>query len=118
MRRTAVCALLTASLWITPAPQRTMAAAAPSPRAVLDQYCVTCHNAKLKTGGLALDVPDLMNAGAHADVWEKVVRKLRAGMMPPPGRPRPDAATYDGLRSWAETEIDRAASSVPDPGRT
>src|SRR6185295_18473081 len=58
-------------------------------RAVLDKYCVTCHNQRLKTGGLALDVLDLARPGEHADVWEKVVHKIRTGAMPPPGRPRP-----------------------------
>ena len=62
-----------------------------SPRAVIDQYCVTCHNQKLKTAGLTLDKVDLAHVAQNAEVWEKVVRKLRAGMMPPPGLPRPDA---------------------------
>ena len=55
-------------------------------------YCVTCHNDKLKTGGLALDRPELADVAAHADVWEKVIRKVRTGMMPPAGVPRPNAA--------------------------
>ena len=68
-----------------------------SQRAVLDQYCVTCHNQKLKTAGLMLDKLDLAQVGEHAEQWEKVVRKLRAGMMPPAGLPRPNAATYEAL---------------------
>ena len=60
-------------------------------RAVVDQYCVGCHNAKLKTGNLMLDQLDLAHLGDHAEIGEKVVRKLRAGMMPPSGMPRPDA---------------------------
>src|SRR5439155_4265447 len=73
-------------------------AAAPlPPRAVLDKYCVTCHNQKLRTGDLALDTVDLTNVGEHAATWEKVVRKLRAGMMPPVGRPRPEKAASDAL---------------------
>ena len=56
-----------------------------SQRALLDRYCVTCHNSRAKTGGLVLENADLSNVGAHGEVWEKVVRKLRAGMMPPPG---------------------------------
>src|SRR5579862_7467537 len=59
-------------------------------RALLDRYCVTCHNEKLRTAGLALDQLDLADVHARADVWEKVVRKLRASEMPPAGRPRPD----------------------------
>src|SRR5262245_56929263 len=58
-------------------------------RSVVDKYCVTCHNQRLKSGGLALDSADLSNVAAHADVWEKVIRKVEAGMMPPAGVPRP-----------------------------
>ena len=94
-----------------------VATAVPSLRAVLDQYCVTCHNQRLRTGGLALDTLDVNNPGANADVWERVIAKLRAGSMPPPGRPRPDAATYHAVASWLETEIDRAWAASPNPGR-
>jgi mono/diheme cytochrome c family protein len=92
------------------------AATAP-PRAVLDKYCITCHNQRLKTGGLALDVLDLAQLSEHADVWEKVVRKLRTGAMPPVGRPRPDTAVADSVTSWLEAELDRAALEHPNPGR-
>jgi hypothetical protein len=85
---------------------------------VIDQYCVGCHNQKLQTAGLALDSVDPREASAHADVWEKVVRKLRMGQMPPAGLPRPDQATYDALSAWLETEIDRGAMARPNPGRT
>lgn len=90
-----------------------------SQRKVLDQYCVTCHNQKLKTAGLMLDRLDLAQVGDHAEEWEKVVRKLRAGMMPPSGMPRPDAAAYEGLAVALENELDRAAAArphVPAPG--
>src|SRR5262245_23832056 len=60
-------------------------------RATLDRYCITCHNARLRTGGLALDIADPANVGGSSEVWEKVVRKVRAGMMPPPGRTAPSA---------------------------
>src|ERR1043165_9771440 len=70
---------------------------------VLNQYCVSCHNERLKTAGLVLENLDLTQVPQHADVWEKVVRKLRSGMMPPQGSPRPDGATTDGLASWLET---------------
>ncbi len=86
-------------------------------RALINRYCVSCHNDKSKTGGLALDQLDLSNIARHAEVWEKVARKLRGGVMPPPGRPRPDRAAYEGLLSWVETELDRAASLNPNPGR-
>ena len=87
-------------------------------QALLDRYCVTCHNDNLRTAGLALDAVDVTRVGDHAETWEKVVGKLRAGMMPPAGRPRPDRATYARLTSYLETELDRAAAADPDPGRT
>src|SRR5262249_22115896 len=86
-------------------------------RTVINQYCVTCHNQRLKTAGLTLDVLDVSEVGQGAAVWEKVVRKLRAGMMPPPGAPRPDAAAYASLVGWLENELDRSAvSHLPPPG--
>src|SRR5712691_7268734 len=70
-------------------------ASASAQRALLNRYCVTCHNAKLKTAGLMLDQMDVEHVSAGAEVWEKVVRKLRTGAMPPAGMPRPDKAAYD-----------------------
>ena len=89
-------------------------------RALLDRYCVTCHNDRLRTGGLTLasDAVDVTDVAAHAEVWEKVVRKLRAGAMPPRPRPRPEPAAYAELRSWLEGELDAAAAADPNPGRT
>src|SRR6185295_1017052 len=83
----------------------------------LDQYCVTCHNERLKTAGLMLDRLDVGNAAADADVWEKVIRKLRVGMMPPQGAPRPDRATQQALVSYLEDALDRAAAANPNPGQ-
>jgi mono/diheme cytochrome c family protein len=91
--------------------------AAPPPRAVLDKYCVTCHNQRLRTAGLALDALDLGQVGAHGEPWEKVVRKIRTGAMPPVGRPRPDKALADSVASWLEAALDRAALEHPNPGR-
>ena len=91
---------------------------ASSERALLDRYCVTCHNDRLDTGGLSLETVDVADPAAHAEVWEKVVRKLRAGSMPPQPRPRPDRATYDRLAGYLETALDNAALADPDPGRT
>jgi mono/diheme cytochrome c family protein len=87
------------------------------PRAVLDKYCVTCHNQRLHTAGLALDTLDLTSPGASAEVWEKVIGKLRAGSMPPPGAPRPDKATYHAVASALEENVDRAWAANPNPGR-
>ncbi len=90
----------------------------PSPQhALINQYCVTCHNERAKTGGLILDKIDIDHAGEHAEVWEKVVRKLRGGMMPPQGMPRPEQAKIDGLITWLETSLDQAEAAHPDPGR-
>ena len=91
---------------------------AAEPRAVIDRYCVTCHSDRLQTGGLSLESVDLADVAAHADVWEPVVRKLRAGAMPPRPRPRPDDATHRRLLAYLEGELDRAATVRPDPGRT
>jgi cytochrome c551/c552 len=88
--------------------------AATSPHAVvLNQYCVTCHNERLKTGGLMLDSVSLTDAERHADVWEKVIRKVRAGMMPPPGMPRPPQQALDNLVSHLESTIDASALASP-----
>src|SRR5437870_4714622 len=89
----------------------------PSARSSIDQYCAGCHNDKLKTGGLSLNL-DISRPGDHPEVWEKVVRKLRGRMMPPPGRPRPDDRAYDAVVSELETSLDRAAAANPNPGRT
>ena len=86
-------------------------------RQFLNQYCVACHNERLRTAGLALDTADVANVGEAAPVWEKVVRKLRAGAMPPVGRPRPDSATYEGFTARLEAQLDDVASAAPHPGR-
>jgi len=85
-------------------------------RATIDQYCVTCHNDRLKTANLSLQGLDLATVGEHAELWEKVVRKLRAGVMPPPDVRRPSVAEYDGLRDWLEGELDRRAARAANPG--
>src|SRR5437667_5618097 len=107
----AVSIVLALSNLETAAPQKDPA------RGVLDQYCVTCHNEKLRTAGLALDKLDVMHPNSNAEVWERVIEKLRAGSMPPPGRPRPDTATYRAVATWLENEIDRAWTATPNPGR-
>jgi mono/diheme cytochrome c family protein len=83
----------------------------------LDRYCITCHNARLKTAGLMLDRLDLGAVGRDADTWEKVARKLRTHEMPPPGLPRPDQATYDTLATKVEAALDATAAATPHPGR-
>jgi cytochrome c5 len=89
-------------------------------RALVDKYCVTCHNARLKTGGLVLDkdAVDLTRVADRAEVWEKVIRKLHGRMMPPQGMPRPDETTIEALAASLETSIDRVAVAKPNPGRS
>ncbi len=102
----------------TPLPV-TASAEQPSPidRALLDRYCVSCHNERLQTGGLALDAVDVTDVALNADTLEKVARKLRARQMPPAGRPRPSAATTDAFATALETALDQVASASPNPGR-
>src|SRR5438046_4550557 len=96
-----VSIVLTSAISATPvAPQDV-----PSARASIDQYCAGCHNDKLKTGGLYLNL-DISRPGEHPEVWEKVVRKLSGRMMPTPGRPRPDESRYDALVNFLEKSLD------------
>jgi hypothetical protein len=87
-------------------------------RSLVDEYCVSCHDEHEKTAGLALDTVAAHDVLQHPDVWEKVVRKLRARQMPPVGKTRPDDTTYDAVVSSLETLLDRAAGANPNPGRT
>lgn len=84
--------------------------------AVVAQYCATCHSERGKAGGLTLAGFDAAKADAHLDVAEKMIRKLRVGMMPPPGAKRPDAATLAQLATTLETHVDNAAALSPNPG--
>jgi hypothetical protein len=86
--------------------------------ALVDEYCLSCHDADDKKGDLDLDAIASADVARHPDVWEKVVRKLRARQMPPVGRKRPDAVTYDAVIGSLETTLDRAAQARPNPGRT
>lgn len=93
---------------------------APAARAVLDQYCVACHNDRSRQAGLSLQTVDTSRVGqiqSEVASWEKVVRKLRARTMPPPGRPRPDAEVYSAVASSLESALDQAAAANPNPGR-
>ena len=100
------------------APVTSPAAPVPAnPRAFLDTYCITCHNQKLHTAGLALDTLDVTHPGVNPDVWERVIAKLRAGSMPPPKMPRADAATYRMIASTLENELDKAWFLNPNPGK-
>ena len=106
---------------VAPQPQQTSApaaaGAASSPRALLDKYCVTCHNERLRTASLTLDRVDTSRVGESAELWEKVLRKLNTGAMPPAGAPRPDAAAAGAFVTWLDGELARAAAAHPHPGR-
>ncbi len=96
------------------APQAPPAAAAQT--ALVNKYCVSCHNDKLKTASLSLQGLDLTHPGNDAAVWEKVLRKVSANQMPPMNLPHPDEAARKAFTSFLETELDRAAAEHPNPG--
>ncbi len=127
----AVVAMATLAVAGTPAsaagPQAVPSGAATAPvdlvahAELMQRYCVTCHNERMAHRGtvpVELESVDLGNVPARADVWEKVIRKLRTGSMPPAGRPRPDDAATDSLATYLETQIDRYSAASPNPGRT
>src|SRR4051812_5335022 len=96
---------------------RADAQTSPDPhQALVNRYCVTCHNARLKTAKLELDKLDLTHPGKDALTWERAVRKLRGGMMPPPGAARPAVADAQALAAYLETTLDKAAVLNPNPG--
>jgi len=97
----------------------TAPAVSASPHAkVVSTYCVSCHNDKTRSGELSLEHVDVTDVSKSVETWEKVIRKVRAGMMPPAGMPRPDAPTLEAFVSYLETSIDRNAAANPRPGRT
>src|ERR1043165_7907171 len=108
--------------WASVGGQQPPAPAPPSARSaeqsLASQYCVSCHNERAKTGGLSLEGLALDRGEADAETWEKVVRKVRAGLMPPAGAKRPERATLDAFAASIEHAIDRAAAAHPNPGRT
>ena len=119
MQRTVRCVAWLLGLVCVIAPAtRATGQSVPTERELIDRYCVTCHSDQLETGGLSLEGLGAADPTAHPEVWEKVVKKLRAGSMPPQPRPRPDRDTYDRLADYFETALDRAAAASPDPGRT
>ena len=99
-------------------PQQSAAKPVTQAKEVVDKYCITCHNQRVKASGLVLENMDIAKASEGAEIWEKVIRKVQGGMMPPVGAPRPDKAAFDGLVSHLTTAIDAAAAAKPNPGRT
>jgi hypothetical protein len=123
-----ICAVSVGFLWaagthlraVDPAPQSpsTSAAAAAPDQALINRYCLGCHNDRTKTQDVSLTGLDVQNVGPHRQLWERVARKLRARAMPPAGAPRPDEAAYERFVTALESSLDRAAAANPDPGRT
>ena len=129
-----VCVVAAAAIWLaaaavlgpvqaavqapSAAAQSATTGTADAHQTVVKRYCVSCHNQRLKSGGLVLDGLSLSDVAAGAETWEKVVRKLRTNAMPPANMPRPDAAARSAFINYLETEIDRAAAAKPFPGRT
>lgn len=127
------CLLLSSSVLAAP-PADNLANGVSPQRALLDQYCIACHNqaivnspavegesllfTQLRGLGFTLDTENVDDVAENPEVWEKVVRKLRVGVMPPPDNPRPDIVTYKQFRSWLETELDLVAQRNSNPGRT
>ena len=115
--------LLGAAAFVTALATSPKAAPGPAPTpepaadtaSILNQYCVTCHSDKLKTAGFSIEGLSAAKVRDNPGAWEKIVRKLRTGTMPPPSSPRPTREVYDATASWLENELDRTA--LPNPGR-
>ena len=110
-----LCVCLQAQTSVQPPGATTPAS---SPRRLVDRYCVTCHNERLKIADLRLDRADIENPGAEAEVWEKVVRKVHTGTMPPSNMPQLSQDDRRTLQTWLETSLDAASAARPNPGRT
>ena len=119
--RIVVCSALLSAVLAAPLGAQTAAPSTPagSYRVVLDRYCTTCHNQRLRTANLSLDKDSasLDDIAANLATWEKVLQKLQTGAMPPPALPRPDGDTSRKFAGWLETELDRSAARAPNPGR-
>ena len=116
-------AAVSRSLQVETSAQQPAAPASSTPRGLtqrqlLDRYCVTCHNDKAKTAGLSLQHVDPASPAAAPEVWEKVVRKVHTGVMPPPNMPQPSNDDRRLLLTWLESELDAASIAKPNPGRT
>jgi len=114
--------LLAAGFVLTLDAQQPPANSPPAPatgdKPFVTRYCASCHNDRLKRGGLTLDAAAAQEINQNPEVWEKVLRKIHARQMPPIGSPRPDEPTYDAEIATLETALDRAAAASPNPGRT
>src|SRR5215468_9047058 len=93
---------------------RAQRANTPAQRALIEENCVVCHNQKSKTAGVSLQGLNFDNVGDNSALWERVLRKVRRGQMPPPGAPRPEAPDVTAFVNWLEGALDRAARINPD----
>src|SRR5215472_15566043 len=116
MRKSLLAALAAGSLLAAPQQAANPAQAANPNQALINRYCVTCHNQRLKTAKLELDKLDLAHLEKDALIWERAVRKLRGGMMPPPGASRPPVDAVNALATYLEDSLDKAAAANPNPG--
>src|ERR1700681_1458726 len=116
--RILILALMEASAIQTATPQSRSALpdAGVDAQALVNRYCLGCHSTNLKTGGLALEGLDIHQVSGHADVWEKVLRKVRSGEMPPRGLPRPTPAEYTAFGHSLEQSLNSASATNPNPG--
>ena len=117
-QKKAALAAALAPAWLGLAPPAAEAQPSGPQQALVNRYCLGCHNDRALQGGLSLEAAPLDNVAGRPELWERVVRKLRAGAMPPEGAARPDAAAYRGLLDHVETALDARAEATPDPGRT
>ena len=118
-RRFLMAVAISALSGITSLAAQESAAPAPSAnRVLINKYCATCHNERLHTAELLLDKADVDDLTKTPQIWEKAIKKLRAGQMPPSGAPRPDKATLTAFTTYLETNLDKAAQANPNPGRT
>jgi mono/diheme cytochrome c family protein len=120
---TGLVAMLFLSMQVTLSAQqshKTSAESSPasSQHQFFQRYCAACHNERLKSGGLSLGQIDLSSIGAKPELWEKVARKLRTGVMPPPQTPQPSVADRNAILTWMESSLDAASAARPNPGRT
>src|SRR5215472_2686221 len=116
MRKSLLAALAAGSLLAAPQQAANPAQAANPNQALINRYCVTCHNQRLKTAKLALDLLDLTHPEKNALTWERAIRKLRGGMMPPPGASRPPVDAVNALATYLEDSLDKASAASPNPG--
>src|SRR5690348_13574748 len=117
MRNLLLAVLAAGALGAAPQQAEKSTASTPNPnQALINRYCVTCHNQRLKTAKLELDKADLAHPEKDALIWERAIRKLRGGMMPPPGASRPPVEAVNTLASYLEDALDKAGSANPNPG--